>query len=149
MTVDTVTTLVDTGAHTQPPVSQSEIRLVDTVDTYSRKNYWGSKAATRPVAGSAEALQWGKGSHRIHLADKGNDYSALQVSTSGGRWTPVPRAERSRCYRRSRGSPLSYGNRGEALTPMLAASEKISNGKPDFPEFTGVPAVTNFPVRSA
>lgn len=91
-----VDTLMDRGAHPQPTVFQLEICLVDRVDTYFRKNDWGSKAAARPVAGRGQRLQWGKG---IHPADKGHNNSGLRVDTLGGGYPPLPWAERSRLYR--------------------------------------------------
>ena len=137
MKVDTVDTLVDTGVHLQPPVFQGEISLVDTVDTYSRKNYWGSKTAASPVASRAQALQWGKGIHRIHPSDKANDYSVLEVDTFSCGYPPLRWGGRSRLYRDYRcyrsGSLPSGRVGGNAEPRSLPLHKYFHTGKRNLP----------------
>lgn len=138
-----VDTLVDRGAHPQPPVLYGEIRLMDRVDTYSRKNYWGSKTAARPVAGRALALQWGKGIHPIHPEDKDNDYSGLQVDPLGGGYPPLPWGERSRLYRdyrRYRSGSLPSGRVGGNAEPRsLPLHKYFHTGKRNLPPLPALP----------
>lgn len=150
MKVDTsVDTLVDRGVHQQPPVFQGEIRLVDRVDTYTQKNYWGSKVAARPVAGRALAQQWGKGIHPIHADDKANDYSCLRVDPLSGGYPPLPWGERSRLYRRSRRSrvgPSPSGRVGGGAEPRcFPLQKKIQMGNPVFPNLPAFPPFPTFP----
>lgn len=146
MKVDTVNTLVDTGVHLQPPVFQGEIRLVDTVDTYSRKNYWGSKTAARPVASRARALQWEKGIHRIHPSDKANYYSVLGVDTLSGGYPPLPWDGRSRRSRASRVGPSPSGRVGGSAEPRcFPLQKKFQMGNPVFPNLPAFPPFPTFP----
>lgn len=55
--VNTVNTMVNTGVHTQPTDFHRRIHLVNTVNTYSGKDWWEDTEATRPMVDSAPALQ--------------------------------------------------------------------------------------------
>lgn len=140
--VNTVNTMVNTGVHTQPTVFHGRIHLVNTVNTYSGKDWWEDTAATRPVVDSAQALQWGKGVHGVHRAESGSDYIGLPVNPSNFRCSlisMVARSRRSRDYRRYGAGPSRLvAARGTRSPGISRCTEKFTR-ETRFPRLPALP----------
>jgi hypothetical protein len=135
--VNTVNTMVNTGVHTQPTDFHRGIHLVNTVNTYSGKDWWEDTEATGPMVDSAQALQWGKGVHGIHRVESGSDYIGLYVNPFSRRCSPFPWGERSRLYRdyrRYRSGSLPSGRVGGNAEPRsLPLHKYFHTGKRNLP----------------
>ena len=147
--VNTVNTMVNTGVHTQPTVFHERIHLVNTVNTYSGKDWWGDTAATRPVVDSAQALQWGKGVHGVHRAESGSDYIRLPVNPSNRRYSlisMVARSRRYRDYRRYRTGPPRRWQRGGARSPGISRCTEKFTRETRFPTLPALPPFPRLPA---